>query len=109
MNKERRDGIDPKLVMLAAPEENNSLNKSVYIAWRGSDNAWKAIDLRKANQKSFHENVAASSEKVNDVITTEIESAIEARGAFFSSDETLAVLDFKKVEDEREIFALPKN
>lgn len=109
MNKERRDGIDPKLVMLAAPQENNSLNKNVYIAWREPGNAWKAIDLRKANQKSFDENVATSSKKVNDVFTTEIESAIEARGAFFSSDETLAVLDFKKVEDEREIFALPKN
>jgi hypothetical protein len=107
MERERSDGIDPHLVLLAAAEGAASgLEKSVYIAWREASGAWKGFNLRKANQRNFEENIAAG--EFNSILTPEIAADLENKGIFRRQDDAVVAIDFKKIKDEGEIYALPK-
>lgn len=97
IDAERVSGVDPDVVLLVAPDEDNGPRdrKTVFVAWNAGG-SWKAVDMKRAGSLDFDENAAAASAKVDPVFrfSSELRNALSDGGAGFSSDGTIAAMDF---------------
>ena len=112
-NAEFIHGVDPELHMLIAPldPDDRDSEKTAYVVWHDRPGSWRAIDMRRGSVEAFDENVAQASMRVAPIMrfNSEIRAAIEgrnAKGAGYSKDRSIAVVQFKNASEEYQINGL---
>ncbi|MCB1801168.1 MAG: toll/interleukin-1 receptor domain-containing protein [Gammaproteobacteria bacterium] len=105
------EGVDPVLVLLASPlsDTADGSQKAIYAAWQEPGDAWRAVDLRYANSRSFEENVRTSSVQVGSIMQEhgKVIEGLGVVGSGISGDGRVFAVSPGKISPEYRIHKLP--
>jgi TIR domain len=114
LEAQRLDAVEPLPVLVVAPVEGTTGGKlkTAYLAWREAAQSWRALDMSRANQLDFSANVERGSARIARVLSLssriqELATGQAPRGAGFSTDESVAVVDFGNIPATDRIRPLP--